>query len=103
VTVHVFSTESVSIGSVSNSAFVNGVAAELGGGIALNSSVVGSLLYDTFLVRSVPPVCSWVESSVACLPACLPVACCIILCCNSVSSALPCRTTLLQRAAASQR
>lgn len=44
-------TDSASIGSISNSAFTNGVAAGLGGGIALNSSVVGSLLYDTFLVR----------------------------------------------------
>jgi hypothetical protein len=51
---HVYPTESVSIGSISNSAFTNGVTAELGGGIALNSSVVGSLLYDTFLVRPVP-------------------------------------------------
>ena len=48
--VHRYPTERASIGSISNSAFKNGVAAELGGGIALNSSVVGSLLYDTFLV-----------------------------------------------------
>jgi hypothetical protein len=42
--------ESTTVGSLSNSAFVSGMATEMGGGLALNSSVVGSLLYDTFLV-----------------------------------------------------
>jgi hypothetical protein len=49
--------ESTTIGSLSNSAFVSGMAAELGGGLVLNSSVIGSLLYDTFLVGVARCIC----------------------------------------------